>query len=276
MLRQRIITALILLPLAIFGILKLDSEIFALVLAAIMLVGGTEWCRMAGIKDRLQQLIFLGLLLVSLWLSWLNLGNSQFIELLLWATLGWWLLALVWVLAYPNGANIWYGNIVVRILTGLFVLVPTWFAVVYLQSQQLPLQHGPERVLFLMVLIWIADSGAFFTGRKFGRTKLAPKVSPGKSWEGVIGGTIASVVAAWLITSNFSLGLSFSATAAVGYVLIILFSVLGDLTESMYKRRAGIKDSGSILPGHGGILDRLDSLTSAAPIFLLALTQGWI
>lgn len=276
MLRQRIITALILLPLAVFGILKLDSDVFALVLAAIIFVGGTEWCRMAGIKDKLQQLLFLALLTVSLWLSWTNISNSQFTDLLLWAALAWWILALVWVLVYPNGANIWYGKLVVRFIAGIFVLVPTWFALVSLQSQQLPLQHGPERVLFLMVLIWIADSGAFFSGRKFGRNKLAPKVSPGKSWEGVIGGAIASVIAAWLITSNFSLGLDFSATAAVVYVVIILFSVLGDLTESMYKRRAGIKDSGSILPGHGGILDRIDSLTSAAPIFLLALTQGWI
>ena len=276
MLRQRIITALILLPLAILGILKLDSEYFALVLGGIILVGGTEWCRMAGIANKLQQLLFLTLLLLALWLSWLNIDNRQFIELLLWAALAWWLLALVWVLSYPKGANLWYGNLYIRIFAGLLLLLPTWVALVNLQAQQLPLQHGPERVLFLMVLIWIADSGAFFSGRKFGRNKLAPRVSPGKSWEGVIGGAIASVLAAWLIIENFSLGLSFNATAAAGYVLIILFSVLGDLTESMYKRRAGIKDSGSILPGHGGILDRIDSLTSAAPIFLLALIQGWI
>jgi len=272
-LRQRIITALILLPLAIFGILKLDSEIFALVLAAIVLIGGTEWCRMAGIKEKLVQGLFLVILLLSLWLAWLNIDNNQFIESLLWATLGWWFLALFWVLSYPNSANVWYGNLLVRFVAGLFILVPTWLALVKLQAELL---YGPERVLFLMVLIWVADSGAFFSGRKFGRNKLAPKVSPGKSWEGVIGGTIASVAAAWLISANFNLGLSFSITAAVTYVLIILFSVLGDLTESMYKRRAGIKDSGSILPGHGGILDRIDSLTSAAPIFLLALTQGWI
>ena len=273
MLRQRIITALILLPLVIFGILKLDTEVFALILAAIILLGGSEWCRMAGIKLKLQQLIFLALLAAALWFAWLNIANSQFIELLLWSTLGWWLLALVWVLIYPNGANMWYGNLLLRVVAGLFILVPTWLALVKLQAELL---YGPERVLFLMVLIWIADSGAYFSGRKFGRNKLAPKVSPGKSWEGVIGGAIASVIAAWLITMNFSLGLGFSATAAVTYVLIILISVLGDLTESMYKRRAGIKDSGAILPGHGGILDRIDSLTSAAPIFLLALTQGWI
>jgi phosphatidate cytidylyltransferase len=270
---QRIITALILLPLVVLGILKLESEAFALVIGLIILIGGTEWCRMAGIAKRSQQVLFLALLALALWGSWLNLHDVSFLRPLLGIALLWWLAALVWVLIYPRGHGFWYGHGLIRGVSGLLVLVPTFTALVSLQGQ---IFHGPERVLFLMVLIWVADSGAYFTGRSLGRHKLSPKVSPGKSWEGVIGGVVASVVVAWAITTNIEIGIHFGPYAALAIAILILFSVLGDLTESMYKRQAGIKDSGHLLPGHGGILDRIDSLTSASPIFLLALTQGWL
>ena len=273
MLGQRIITALILLPLVVLGILKLDSETFSLVLGLIIFIGGTEWCRMARIVKRSQQVLFLVVLALSLWISWLNLHDMNFLRPLLWVAFIWWLAALVWVLIYPRGHGFWYGHGLVRGISGLLVLVPTFSALTALQSQAF---HGPERVLFLMVLIWVADSGAYFTGRSLGRHKLSPKVSPGKSWEGVIGGVVASVLAAWAITTNMEIGIHFGPYAALAIAILILFSVLGDLTESMYKRQAGLKDSGHLLPGHGGILDRIDSLTSASPIFLLALTQGWL
>jgi len=270
---QRIITALILLPLVVIGVLKLESSAFALIIGLIILVGGTEWCRMTGIQKRSQQVLFLGLLALALWGSWLNLHDHGFLRPLLWVTLLWWLAALVWVLIYPRGHGFWYGPGLVRGASGLLVLVPTFVALVSLQAQPL---FGPERVLFLMVLIWVADSGAFFTGRSLGRHKLAPRVSPGKSWEGVVGGVVAAVLAAWAIATYLDVGIHFGPYAAPAFAILILFSVLGDLTESMYKRQAGLKDSGHLLPGHGGILDRIDSLTSASPIFLLALTQGWI
>jgi len=270
---QRIITALILLPLAILGILKLESASFALIVGLIILIGGTEWCRMTGIHKRWHQALFLVLLALALWGSWLNLHDHDFLHPLLWVSFLWWLVALVWVLIYPHGHGFWYGPGLVRGVSGLLVLVPAFVALVSLQAQPI---YGPERLLFLMVLIWVADSGAFFTGRSLGRHKLAPHVSPGKSWEGGRGGVIASVLAAWLITTNMDIGIHFGPYAAPAFAILILFSVLGDLTESMYKRQAGIKDSGHLLPGHGGILDRIDSLTSASPIFLLALTQGWI
>jgi phosphatidate cytidylyltransferase len=270
---QRIITALILLPLVILGVLKLDSEAFALIIGFIILLGGTEWCRMAGIRKRAHQVLFLALLALALWVSWLNLDDGDFLRPLLWLGLAWWLAALVWVLIYPRGHGFWYGHGLIRGASGLLVLVPTFAALVALQAQWL---FGPERVLFLMVLIWVADSGAYFTGRSLGRHKLAPRVSPGKSWEGVIGGVLASVAAAWAITTYMDVGIHFGPYAPLAFAVLILFSVLGDLTESMYKRQAGIKDSGHLLPGHGGVLDRIDSLTSASPIFLLALTQGWL
>lgn len=273
MLGQRIITALILLPLVIWGVLKLDSVVFASIIGAILMLGGTEWCRLAGLAKPLQQAGFLLILAVSLWLGWHYIDDARVVTAILWLALAWWLASLVWVLAYPRGQSIWYGPRLLRALAGLLVLVPTFVALVSLQAQPL---YGPERVLYLMVLIWVADSGAYFTGRSLGRHKLAPKVSPGKSWEGVLGGLLASVLAAWLIADWRDLGLHFDVTSAVAIAVLILFSVLGDLTESMYKRHAGVKDSGSLLPGHGGVLDRLDSLTSASPIFLLVLTLGWL
>ncbi|MBD3670703.1 MAG: phosphatidate cytidylyltransferase [Gammaproteobacteria bacterium] len=273
MLGQRIITALILLPLVVLGILKLDSDIFSLIIAIILMAGGTEWCRMAGLKKRIHLVLFLLVLALSLWVSWINLGDGDFVRPILIAAALWWLLALVWVLVYPRGHGFWYGPLIIRAISGLLVLVPTFIAMAHLQAQVF---YGPERLLFLMVLIWVADSGAYFAGRSLGRHKLAPRVSPGKSWEGVLGGVIAALVVAWAVTLNFDIGIHFGPYAVIPFTLLILFSVLGDLTQSMYKRQAGIKDSGHILPGHGGVMDRIDSLTSAAPLFLLALMMGWL
>ena len=150
-------------------------------------------------------------------------------------------------------------------------MVSTWLALVVLHSRP---DQGPHWVLFLLVLVWVADSGAFFAGRQFGRTKLAPKVSPGKTWEGVFGALIACALFAF----GYARFLELQGLALTGFILIslvtVLFSVAGDLLESLLKRQHGVKDSGTLIPGHGGILDRIDSLFAAAPIFLFGLR--WI
>jgi phosphatidate cytidylyltransferase len=154
------------------------------------------------------------------------------------------------------------------LLCGVPVLVPTFIALARVQLSARSLARGPELVLWLLLLVIAADIGAFFAGRSLGRHKLAPRVSPGKTWEGALGGLLAVGLVA--LAGAVHLSLPVAAGVAFGCAVGI-FSVIGDLTESMFKRAAGLKDSGSLLPGHGGILDRIDSLTAAAPLYALGL-----
>ena len=157
---------------------------------------------------------------------------------------------------------------VFKSLLGILLLVSAWAALLRLHARP---ETGPKLVLFLMILIWVADSGAYFAGRKWGTSKLAPAVSPGKTWEGVYGALIActlfAVASALLLHTT---GARITAFVAV-CIVTILFSIVGDLQESLLKRQVGIKDSGRLIPGHGGILDRIDSLIAAGPVFLLGL-----
>ena len=150
---------------------------------------------------------------------------------------------------------------------GLIILVPTWCSLVYLKS----LANGSAFIIYLLFLIWAADSGAYFIGRKWGKRKLASHVSPGKTWEG----TIAGIISGLFVTMAFILFTENIVNNEILFILIsilvIVMSVIGDLMESIVKRNANIKDSGHLLPGHGGILDRIDSLTAAAPVFTFGL-----
>jgi phosphatidate cytidylyltransferase len=154
-------------------------------------------------------------------------------------------------------------NRITATVCGFLALVPAWVALAYLYLSK---PAGPEMVLYLLGLVWAADIGAFFAGRTFGRVKLAPRVSPSKTWEGVLGGLIFGAVVA-------ALGAAWLKQPRLGFiclsVAVVFVSIVGDLTESMFKRYAGVKDSGALFPGHGGVLDRIDSVTAAAPVFLL-------
>jgi phosphatidate cytidylyltransferase len=178
---------------------------------------------------------------------------------------GWWALAFLWVQSYPASAMLW-GNRWARGLIGLVVLVPAWLSAVILRGQE----HGAWLVLFVVALVAAADVGAYFVGKRFGKHKLAREVSPGKSWEGFFGGLGACLILAIAVSLLLSLPLKNSLLFCVGVLVTALASVIGDLVESMFKRHRGIKDSSHILPGHGGILDRLDSLTAALPVFTMA------
>ena len=176
----------------------------------------------------------------------------------------WWLWNFILILNYPRGTKLW-ANLFIRGLTGILVMVPTWFSVnaLYFAS--------PWLMLILFIIIWGSDTTAYFSGRLLGKRKLLPNVSPGKSWAGFWGAFITSVVIALVCmftVEQFSHNRIFVLAL---FILTMLFSVLGDLVESMYKRQAGLKDSGHIFPGHGGLLDRIDSLTAAAPLFFLGL-----
>ena len=181
----------------------------------------------------------------------------------------WWTVALLWVQSYPSSAILW-GQIWVRAAMGWFALIPAWFALVYLYLHEL----GSWLVVLLLFTVVVMDTGAYFFGRAFGRHKLAAEISPGKSWEGFWGGLFCCVLLAIVVSSFISSG--HWVTLVFLMIFTALASVLGDLLESMVKRHRGVKDSSHLLPGHGGVMDRLDGITAAAPIFTLGfILSGW-
>jgi len=264
MLKSRVITALILAPLALWAIWSSSSEVFALGLAVIIALAAWEWARLCGLQataGRLAYAVFITALLFGVY-SLLQQGVSPAVILL--PALIWWLLALVSVVAYPRSGKLWRNGLT-RGVAGILVLVPSWAALLLLHKH-----FGPGFVILLMLLIWAADTGAYFSGRAFGKRKLAPQVSPGKTWEGVIGGMALALLSAAISTRWLEPG-DGMAMFLLLVVLTVALSVLGDLLESLCKRVAAVKDSGELLPGHGGVLDRIDSLTAAAPLFTMGL-----
>lgn len=268
MLKQRVITALVLLPLALAGFFLLHGALFALFIGAVVSLGAWEWARLAGLvaqSRRIAYAVLVALLLVVLYL------RPAFAPWVLVCGVIWWTVATGLVLSYPACSRYW-GGVPGKLLIGLLILLPAWQGLQLFK--QWPLANG--LILTVMVLVWGADIGAYFAGKTFGRRKLAPRVSPGKSWEGLVGGLLASLaIAAAVGAYRGWQGLEFS-LALAGAVLVVLISVVGDLTESMFKRQAGVKDSSNLLPGHGGVLDRIDSLTAAIPVFAVLLwLAGW-
>ncbi len=277
MLKQRVITALVLAAIFLAALFYLPVTGFALFTAGILLLAAWEWGNLSGFVRVWQRLLYVcvnaGLLLAcAVWLELHGqdlLANKEAYRSLLLIGCTWWAVALLLVQGYPSSAILW-GSPWVRALMGLLVLVPTWVAFTFVRAQD----SGAWLLLLIVAVVACADIGGYFAGRAWGRRKLKPAVSPGKTWEGFAGGVFAnlllSLVIWWAVGGNYW-----------GFLAIILptslVSVLGDLLESMVKRHRGIKDSGVILPGHGGLLDRLDSLTAAAPVFALALlASGWM
>ena len=263
MLKQRIITALILLPIALCGFFLLQGGAFALFIGLVVTLGAWEWARLAGFEAQGARVLFAAIVAVLLF------GLHLFPDLAPWvlgAAVLWWAAATYFVLTFPQSAVHW-SSIASKLVIGLLILLPAWQGLVLIKAMPL----GNWLIMAVMVLVWGADIGAYFSGRKFGKRKLDPKVSPGKSWEGVFGGLLLSL----LITAVVGVVRGWSASqmfaALVGAAVIVLISVVGDLTESMFKRQAGIKDSSNLLPGHGGVLDRIDSLTAAIPAFAVLL-----
>ncbi len=262
---QRFLTALVLAPLFIWAIFSLTTPYFSYLLLAFVVLGAWEFSRLIKITQPINRAL-LTLFIVGCTLVANNHAqNLENLYILLYVSALWWGLNLFWVVSYPSHTQTWFGSGIVRSMSGVLLLAPMWVALVSLHSK------GDEYFLLLMLLIWGADSGAYFVGRKFGKRKLAPKVSPGKSVEGVLGG----IGFALIVMLAFLQLQGIASEQYFGYLLLTVVvasvSVLGDLFESLFKRESGMKDSGQILPGHGGVLDRIDSLTAAAPFFLLGL-----
>lgn len=260
-LRTRIVTGAVLAVVLLAVVLGLPPVATVAVLTLLVVAGAWEWSAFLRLKSVSRRVAYVALVVLLLALAWQASAAPHMRDLILAGAVVWWLAAFLWVALAPRWVSPWSAG-----LAGVLALVPSWVAMVHLR---LSLPHGAEWVLFALLLVWVADIGAFFVGRRFGRIRLAPEVSPGKTWEGALGGLAVSALVAVAGAAWFRVALlPFLplCLAAVG------FSIVGDLTESLLKRFAGMKDSGSILPGHGGVMDRIDSLTGAAPVLLLGLT----
>lgn len=288
MLKQRIITALVLAPLAISAIFYMSLQVFSIFIMAVMAIGAWEWGPLMGFENKRRRLAFVittVCLISAIWYCfplpslWVDSAQLEsMVQYILWLAVAWWLLSAALTFLYPRYSSFWASHRSIRGVFGWLTLVPTWLAFVVLRSNEYGSDsyHGAQLIMFLFLMVWSADVGAYFVGKSIGKHKLMPNVSPGKTMEGFIGGvvfacilvTIAGYILEWK-QQQFLLVIAVTA-------LITTISVLGDLNESMFKRQAGIKDSGSILPGHGGILDRIDSLTATAPVYALCYASfGW-
>lgn len=266
MLKQRITTALVLLPIVILAILYLPNPAFAIVWALALNLAAWEWgalARLSSLVSRVVWLLVINLVLISLWL---NINSNVVTDTVMLFAAGFWALVMVSLLFDITRRMAGLSAMsyqLVSLITGVFIIVPAWLALVLLHQVQ------ASSVLLVFCLVWSADTGAYFVGHRFGKRKLAPSISPGKSWEGVAGGLLFSLILVfvWSVIANLQQAeqLVFIIIAMVA----VMVSIYGDLLESVFKRVSGIKDSGQILPGHGGAMDRLDSITAAGPIFVV-------
>lgn len=271
MLKERVLTALVLVVVLLTFLFSPSPWTLGF-FAVVITVAGWEWGGLAGFAAN-QRIVFALLVALAAELSFYALVsdgqvNGEAVAAMLGAACAGWALLLLWVKTYPGSAAIW-GSSATRACLGLLILLSAWIGLLYLRLQD----GGSWLILYVIFLVACADTGAYFSGRAFGRRKLAPQVSPGKTIEGLLGGlatvcVFAAVVSFTLLPPDLP-ALPFLIVSLV----TALASVLGDLVESMVKRHQGVKDSSALLPGHGGIMDRIDSLTAAIPVFTFGLVM---
>lgn len=267
MLLQRVLTALVLVPMTLLIIWLSSEPVFAALVGIAFLAATWEWSALAGLRavaGRAMVLLAVTCLLAVLW--WLR--KTPVAPLTIAAGVAWWLLACLWLRHFAFGAAPTAENRGMKLLAGVFVIVPAWMALTVIHSHS---ANGPWWVLLALVIVWASDIGAYFAGRAFGNRKLAAQISPGKTWAGAYGAMLAGLLVAelggWLLGLRGGQLVSLALLAAV----TVAVSIVGDLIESLMKRHAQVKDSGTIFPGHGGLMDRLDSVFAALPVFAAGL-----
>jgi phosphatidate cytidylyltransferase len=261
-LKKRIITAIILIPLVILAVFKLPFLPFILIMAALTAFGAWEWSNFLGWKPFMLRFFYVVMVL------WLLMGVSAILAYYtLFIACVFWLFAAFWIIQYARYKTTFVNTMSMKAISGLLVLIPCWESFAILKAQS----NGGSLILLLFLFVWVADTSAYFIGRRYGKHLLIPNVSPGKTIEGFIGALLTSVI----LGVGTALLCHLPANYWIFWILLVVvttvYSVLGDLFESMMKRSVGLKDSGKLLPGHGGLLDRIDSLTAAAPIFTLGV-----
>ena len=259
MLKQRIATAAALLSVFLVVVFWFSTPWFAVALSLVVLMGATEWAALVGVKGRIHQLSWLAVFCALLLIFWVTREKTT--PFLVMAGSIWWAAVLLRLWTAPTAPErVWFRSIAAAI-----TLIPAWASLVYLHQTDLKL------VIAVFLIVWLADTGAYFCGRSLGKRKLAPLISPGKTIEGVLGGIVAVMIFSAAGASWTDVGPGCGSALVVICVVTALVSVVGDLWESKLKRIAGAKDSGAMLPGHGGVLDRIDSVTAAAPVFVARL-----
>ncbi|OOY35877.1 hypothetical protein BOV90_11285 [Solemya velum gill symbiont] len=263
MLKLRVITALLLAPLVILGVLKLSNPMFSGALLLVILLCGNEWARLAGLRgiaERLFYLLSMAGLMIGLWLN----ASDPVLNLAILAIAGIWMGMTAALFVWGRKPLQQVSNQPVVALFGLMLLPFAWFS---LSRLHLSSEVGPQLTLALLFLIWLADTAAYFGGKRFGRNKLSPVLSPNKTWEGFFSAMLSALLWVVVVKQLIAVPVGYVSLTAIA-LIVASVSVAGDLFESMVKRRDGEKDSGRLLPGHGGVWDRIDSLVSAAPVFL--------
>ncbi len=250
---KRVITAVVLLAVFVPALFFATPLFWALLIALVAGAAGYEWARISAFPAYMPAVYGLGMSALSVIVYFMPGHAQAMLILFAMAAIFWVLVAPLWLANRLRGEGFF-----VRALVGTLIILPTWAAIINLR------ERSPWLLLGVMALVWIADIAAYYAGRRFGRHKLAPEISPGKSWEGVLGAVLALVLYASAISAAI-IGLRIFGALILAAALLY-FSILGDLFESWMKRLAGMKDSGTLLPGHGGVLDRIDALSSALPI----------
>ncbi len=265
MLKHRIITAVTLIPIVIFVIFAPDVQWFSLLFGLFIVIGAWEWgilCRLSGKSSGLYSLVVV-LILAGLY----RLNDNTVYSGLILAGVLYWVFAVFLVLFYPLQRRLFAKPPYFFLIAGLFLFIPMWSSLILLKFST----HGASLLMLLMLLIWGADTAAYFVGKKWGRRKLAVRISPGKTWEGTFAGVLTGVVIGLYYAMVVDMPID-NQWVFIGLLTVTAaVSVFGDLMESLMKRQASKKDSGTLLRGHGGVMDRIDSLTAAAPVYALGV-----
>ena len=262
MLIKRLLTAVILIPLVVVTTLKLDSSEFVIAMMPLLFISSWEYSGLIKIKHWATKILYVSALMTTAYF----LDQTPFLLMpILIITLVWWCINSFWIISFPRHTHYWHNYLATRLVNGFFFFVPLLISLSALH------QIDSMLVLLLLALVWAADSGAYFVGRAIGKNKLLQNVSPGKTTEGVAGGALLSLSVIFIYVRFGFENAAFEQYFFYGVLSLVvtLASILGDLFESLHKRIAEVKDSGSLLPGHGGFFDRIDSLTASGPIFWL-------
>ncbi|MGN6112650.1 MAG: phosphatidate cytidylyltransferase [Luteimonas sp.] len=271
MTRTRVLAALAMTPIAIAAILLLPTPWMVALAAVLFLAGLWEWFKLADIDDTLARTVLLvvnlALMVAIVWGSRTSGGLSYvLLQIMMVIGVAWWLAAMLWLRHFDFASNHETHARVFKLAAGTLAIVPAWCALAVLHGSE---PNGHRWLFVALAIVWAADSGAYFAGRHFGKRKLAPRISPNKTVEGLLGGVACGVVVALAVAPFAGATLRQLPAVALVAIVAVLFSVVGDLFESLLKRHVGAKDSGDLIPGHGGILDRIDGVIAALPVFAL-------
>jgi phosphatidate cytidylyltransferase len=274
---QRLVTAAVLTPLVAAALLFLQTPYVAAICAALFLIGLWEWSRLVGVAEPVPRAFYLTANIAMMAaLAW---GGRQLFGMIALVGVCWWLLAILWLWRVDFGRDGGGWSRSLKLAAGTLSIIPAWCALVLLHYGTSTPSHvdtsGPRWALLALGMVWGADSAAYFIGVRWGRKKLVPHISPGKTWAGLWGGVLGvltvGLLGAWLVVGMKPAQLPFMAVLAL---ITLAASVVGDLFESLMKRHSGCKDSGTLIPGHGGVLDRIDSVLAALPVLWIA--KGWL